>query len=122
MDVFKEIFTTEGRLNRRDHFKYQTIWIALIVLATLSSGLLMDFLTGVPDSELGKSIGGFLCMIGLIGFCTILARRMHDLNMSGYFGLLIFVPVIGTFFLIYLFVGAGTAGANKYGEEPLTYE
>ena len=118
MDIFKDVFTTTGRLNRRMHFKYQMIWTTLVVLAVLTCQFLFGFLTGVPDNELGKSLSGFLFIIGFAGFCMILTRRLHDLNMSGYLGLLTFVPLLGIFFFLYMFMVAGTAGANKYGEEP----
>lgn len=118
MDIFKKVFTTEERLNRRMHLKYQMIWTTLVGLSVLTCQLFIDFLTGVPNSDLGKSLSGFLCIIGFAGFCMVLTRRLHDLNMSGYMGLFTFVPLLGVFFLFYMFMVAGTAGANKYGEEP----
>ena len=120
MDVFSEVFTTTGRLNRRTHFKYQMIWIVLIMLATVTSSLMVEFLTGDPANERANTIGGVLVFIWMIGFFTIHTRRLHDLNLSGLLSILIFVPVLGVFFWLYMFFAAGTVGSNQYGEEPLT--
>ena len=119
MDVFKEVFTTTGRINRRMHLKYQTIWTMLIVLATITSSLMVKFLTGNPESDWINKIDAVLFYVGIIGFLMILTRRLHDLNFSGYFSLLALVPVIGAFFLIALFFAKGQVGQNAYGEEPL---
>ena len=116
-DIFKKIFTTKGRLNRLTHLKYQVIWITSVSLAIIIGSLTIEFLTGVPDSHWGQMIELFLTYVGFIGFFVIMVRRMHDLNLSGIFEFAIFVPVIGTFFLLYIFIAAGTVGANKYGEE-----
>ena len=122
MDVFKEVFTTQGRLNRRMHAKYQMIWTTLIILATITSSLITEFLTDVPDNEWKQTIGGVLSLIWLVGFFTIMTRRLHDLNKSGWFNLVAFVPLIGVFFWLYIFCGKGQVGANKYGEEPSDFE
>lgn len=119
VDVFKEVFTTTGRINRRMHLKYQTIWTMLIVLATITSSLMVKFLTGNPESDWINKIDAVLFYVGIIGFLMILTRRLHDLNFSGYFSLLALVPVIGAFFLIALFFAKGQVGQNAYGEEPL---
>ena len=120
MDVFNEVFTTTGRLNRRIHCKYQMIWMAFIVLATVTSSLSIEFLTGNPENDWAKIIGGVLFYIGMMGFFMIMTRRLHDLNLSGYFGILIFVPLIGVIFLFAIFLAKGQAGHNKYGAEPST--
>ena len=118
MEIFKEMFATAGRLNRQSHFKYQMIWVMLVAISTIISSLTIEFLTGVPDSDWSQMVKMFLFYVGLFGFFIITVRRLHDLNLSGAFAAAVFVPVIGVFFLFYLFAAAGTAGANKYGEEP----
>ena len=46
------------------------------------------------------------------------ARRLHDINRSGWWMLLGFIPVIGLLILIYWAAQPGDAGANQYGEPP----
>ena len=122
MEIFNEVFTTEGRLNRRLHFKYQMMWVSLIILACVTSSLAMEFLTGDPANKYGEMANGFLSLMGVIGFFVIMVRRLHDMNLSGAFLSAVFIPVIGVFFFYYIFIAAGTVGLNKYGEEPSDFE
>jgi len=44
------------------------------------------------------------------------ARRLHDINKSGWFQLIWFIPILGWIYMIYLLVQDGDAAANQYGE------
>ena len=46
-------------------------------------------------------------------------RRLHDRDMSGWWLLLGLIPLVGSFVLLVLFVLPGTAGANRFGPDPL---
>ena len=50
-------------------------------------------------------------------FLTI--RRLHDLNRSGWYYLVLFVPLVNVLFSLYLFFAPGTVGPNQYGADPL---
>ena len=51
----------------------------------------------------------------------IAVRRLHDINKSGWFWLIIFVPIIGLVYVIYLLAKPGDVGDNQYGS-PVSYE
>lgn len=118
MDVFKEIFSTKGRLNRSLYVKYQLIWTLLVALAGTTGSEMAEFITGAAD--MGANITAILFYIGLVGSFMLMTRRLHDINLSGFFVLVVFVPVLGFFFLLYLFFAPGNVGANQYGAEPPT--
>ncbi|MBS3932920.1 MAG: DUF805 domain-containing protein [Truepera sp.] len=42
-------------------------------------------------------------------------RRLHDTGHSGYFALLLFVPLVNIALVLYLLVMPGTRGPNRYG-------
>ena len=46
-------------------------------------------------------------------------RRLHDLDKSGWWMLLLFVPLVNILFYIYILFFKGTEGPNQYGEDPL---
>ena len=48
--------------------------------------------------------------------------KYYDIDKSGYWGLLVLVPVVNFFFLLYLLFAKGTEGWNKYGNDPLEFE
>ena len=52
------------------------------------------------------------------GSITLVIRRLHDLGMSGWMWLVALVPILGTIYLIYLFVQEGDMGENAYGAVP----
>lgn len=116
--VFKELFfTSKGRLNRKSYiyrnfflsFVLNIIRIILAVLAAYIDALELLFT-------------GLLYVLGIFGFVAgimMLARRLHDLDKSGWWMLLLCVPLINLFFAIYIYFFKGTEGPNQYGEDPL---
>ena len=71
--------------------------------------------SGIAE-EIGvfATIFSFATMIPSIAVGT---RRLHDLDRSGWWQLLWFVPIVGWLVLLYFFVIKGTAGDNRFGEE-----
>lgn len=116
--VFKELFfTSDGRLNRKSYiyrnfflsFVLNIIRIILAVLAAYIDALELLFT-------------GLLYVSGIFGFVAgimMLARRLHDLDKSGWWMLLLFVPLVNILFYIYILFFKGTEGPNQYGEDPL---
>jgi uncharacterized membrane protein YhaH (DUF805 family) len=65
-----------------------------------------------------------LIVISLAIFIPNLAvdvRRLHDTDRSGWWILLMFVPVIGLIVLLVFWSQKGTAGSNRFGADPLDY-
>jgi len=60
-----------------------------------------------------------LCIFGFVASIMMLARRLHDLDKSGWWMLLLFVPLVNILFYIYILFFKGTEGPNQYGEDPL---
>jgi uncharacterized membrane protein YhaH (DUF805 family) len=54
----------------------------------------------------------------LLPTLAVSARRLHDIDRSGWWALLIFT-VIGYIVLIYWACLRGTVGANRFGPDPL---
>ena len=50
---------------------------------------------------------------------AVSVRRLHDTDRSGWWILLMFVPVVGTIVLIVFFCLRGGAGRNRFGPDPL---
>ena len=64
----------------------------------------------------------FLAIISLLyAFALIVPsiglgiRRLHDLNLSGWFFLIAFIPLLGGLALLFLFCMPGDAEDNKFG-------
>ena len=56
-----------------------------------------------------------LTLINFLPGIMISARRLHDLDMSGWMMLVFYIPIIGQLFMLYVLFVPGTNGHNSYG-------
>jgi len=59
-----------------------------------------------------------LVIIYLIAYIVQDVKRLHDLDSSGIWIILRFIPIISLIFSFYLLLADGTVGPNQYGEDP----
>lgn len=50
---------------------------------------------------------------------AVAARRLHDIDRSGWWQLIAFIPIIGWIIMIVWCAAPGTSGANRFGDDPL---
>ena len=96
---FKNYFNFNGRATKAEYW-----WWALFALLV---GL-------IPF--LGEVVGLLLLIPGL----SLGARRLHDINKSGWWQLLWFAILIGWIILIAWAIKQGDRGPNKHGPDPRT--
>lgn len=46
-------------------------------------------------------------------------KRWHDLDRSGWFTLLGFLPIVNLIYAVYVYCVKGTTGDNQFGKDPL---
>lgn len=119
MEFLNVIYTTEGRLNRLRYFKYQLIWALVAAIGGFIIGFIMGFLTGQSEGTLFNIVTGIFSVVMGIGNIMLSIRRLHDLNKSGWFMLILLIPVVNLIFAIYMYLAKGTSGENRYGADPL---
>lgn len=110
-------FTMQGRLNRKP---FILRGLAVSVVASILSSLM----GGLAESSSTIMHLVSLLMLPLILVCaagslTLIIRRWHDLGRSGWFTLLLLIPLLNFLVMLYLWFVRGTAGPNAYGEDPL---
>ena len=54
----------------------------------------------------------------LVPWIAVVVRRLHDADRSGWWGLLLLLPVIGLIALSVIGLKPGTAGENRFGPAP----
>jgi len=54
----------------------------------------------------------------LIPSLAVSVRRLHDIDRSGWFLLLLFVPILGWFTLFVMYCLDGNRGYNRFGPDP----
>ena len=104
--ALKRSFEISGRSRRREYWAFQLVWVISLMLVsfTLASG--------------SKVLLGLLVIAGLIPAITVTIRRLHDINRSGWWNLVSFLPVIGGLVLLIMALIPGSPGMNDYGDEP----
>lgn len=101
-----------GRATRAEYW-YFFLAVLLLNVALTLLGLLF------PESVLGDLIevlSSVLLLFVLIPSISIGVRRLHDVNKSGWWYLLLFIPLIGPLVLLYWAVQPGDAHSNTYGD------
>lgn len=113
----KELFSFAGRIGRK------TYW--LTTLAIVAALLVVQVLAVVMASlsETMGMIGAILalvvCLTLLVPSFAVAAKRWHDLGKSGWWTLLMFVPIANLYALVMVGFIKGEDGANDYGPDPL---
>lgn len=118
--VQQNIWLSHGRFNRLSYLAWSLG--APIPLYTIYSIYVMfvPFMLGT-DIPLGSAftIGKLLLIVALLGslYATVICgiRRLHDLNKRGWWVLLLLVPLINFFFMLYLMSAKGTPDSNRFG-------
>ena len=91
-------------------------WWCLFTVVASFALFIADNLTG--NSSLGGLLDMLFTLATIIPSLALGARRLHDINRTGWWLLLLFVPVIGWIVLIVWAIERGDKGTNKYGPDP----
>ena len=108
----------KGRARRKEYWMW-TLYFTLILLFAM----VLDNVLGLNFELLGQDLGyGWLFVtIGithLIPGLGIVVRRLHDVGKSGWFYLIILIPLIGFIWILVLFCTDGVKEDNKWGSNP----
>ena len=105
----------DGRINRAKFWAGVGVLFAAGILANL-----IDLTLGtMSDSGFG-GVSSIVSLISIYPALAIYTKRWHDRDKSGWWTLIIFVPVIGfIWILVELGILEGTRGPNRFGPDPL---
>ena len=74
---------------------------------------IVENIAGIPTV-----LSGIFCLATLMPSLALVARRLHDINRSGWWQLLWFAILIGWIILMVWTIKQGVKGPNKYGPDP----
>lgn len=113
-EVLKKYAVFNGRARRKEYWYFLLFHIIVsIVLAFI------DVATGLFITEAGVGMLSSIYMLAiLIPSIAVSVRRLHDTNRSGWWMLILLVPLIGPIVLIVFMVFDGKPEENKYGINP----
>ena len=130
---FQRYFELSGRSTRREYWLFTLLGGVVYAFATVlmvigGMGLeaeKVDFSQVDATFWFGSAIAGLYALFSFIPSITVVVRRLHDRDLSGwwYLGFILvgWVPLInlvaGLVFLVQLLLG-GTTGSNRFGPDP----
>lgn len=106
-------FTFSGRASRSEYW-----WFVLFcfLIGFFLKPLIDQYLTVDWSNRL---IPLAISLVTLLIAFSVACRRLHDINRSGWWQLIIFVPIVGWIVDLYWMIKKGTLGPNRFGEDPL---
>jgi uncharacterized membrane protein YhaH (DUF805 family) len=116
LDVWRGFADFSGRARRKEYW-YFTLFHFIMALAG-------DIIAGAiyPENPvLGTAFGVIVLLYFLASIVPTIAvtvRRLHDVDKSGWWYFIAFIPFIGGIWLLVLTCTDGTAGPNQYGPDP----
>lgn len=103
-------WSAKGRLRRKDYLIRAT-------LLAIPYGIVL----AISESSYDEGMVIFSAILGIA--CGIIIaiqaiKRLHDINMSGWWYLIFLIPYINLIFGLYVLFADGTKGPNNYGPDP----
>ncbi|MCF3960864.1 DUF805 domain-containing protein [Streptomyces fuscigenes] len=108
VEAFRKYAVFSGRAGRREY------WMFFLV------NVVVGIVLGVLDLAIHSQIPA-----GVYGLATLLpslavgCRRLHDTDRTGWWQLLLLIPLLGSIALIVLCAVEGTQGSNRHGPRPV---
>jgi uncharacterized membrane protein YhaH (DUF805 family) len=100
-------------------------WILQLIIFTVFGVSMMSDPNATPEQAMAQ-VSGMLVPLGIVLLLTlwpslaIYTKRWHDRNKSGWWSLILFIPLIGgIWMLVELGFLRGTEGANRFGPDPI---
>ncbi|WP_432450441.1 DUF805 domain-containing protein [Aliiroseovarius marinus] len=109
---FQNYVTFSGRAIRSEYW-----WFTLfIIIASIVLGLVDGAVFGWGN--LFSPLSDLFSLATILPSLAVTSRRLHDIDKSAWWMLLILVPLIGWIVLIYWMCQPGTQGPNQFGNDP----
>ena len=110
-DVIKKYAVFNGRAARPEFWWF--VLINLIIAAVIN--LVFSAIGGRNSGQVVSDLYSLAVLLPSLG---VGIRRLHDTNRTGWWYLLVFIPIIGWIVLIVFLAMASDPGSNNYGPNP----
>ena len=128
VQAFKQYAEFSGRSRRRDYWMFILIHTIITIVVTLVAfiGIMIGILLVSGALWIaGVSYYGSLILLfvyyaaTLIPSLAIATRRLHDIGYSGWYLLLLLIPIVGAIILLIFMIRGSQPGDNQFGPEPM---
>jgi uncharacterized membrane protein YhaH (DUF805 family) len=103
-----------GRARRKEYWYF--VLINIIISVALA---IVDSVTGTYNSDVGLGLlSGMYTLAVLVPGIAVSVRRLHDIGRSGWWLLVVLVPIVGAIVLFIFMVLDSKPEQNEYGPSP----
>jgi len=110
LDALKNYATFSGRATRQQYWMFVLFNIIIAILLGIIDGVF-----GFTNEDGMGLLGTVYSLAILIPAIAILARRLHDIGRTGWWILLLFIPLIGAIVILIFALLDSERNENEYG-------
>lgn len=111
---YSKYATFSGRARRSEYW-----WFCLFSFIVGLAAIIIDMMIGTYSKEFGLGIlSGLFCLANFLPGLSLAVRRLHDINRSGWWYLICFIPFVGSIVMLVFFCLDSTPGVNRFGASP----
>ena len=114
LSVLKQYAVFSGRARRKEYWYF----VLFNIIASFILGFI-DGMTGTFNVEIGLGLlGSIYTLAVIVPSIAVSVRRLHDTGRSGWWFLIILIPIIGPLTLLVFFIFDSQPEENEYGINP----
>ena len=114
LQALKKYTVFTGRSRRKEYW----FFVLFNILVSMAFAV-VDYFTGTYSASYGMGLLGGLYALGVfLPAIAVTIRRLHDTDRSGWWILIVLVPIIGGIWLLVLMLFDSQPRDNKYGPPP----
>ena len=107
---FQKYVVFSGRARRPEYWYFVLFGFILVLVLTI-----VDLIVFGTSSGVFSTLGALALFLPSL---AVAARRLHDIDRSAWWILIVLVPLIGGIVLLIWMCVRGTPGPNRFGAEP----
>ena len=112
--VLSKYVQFQGRSRRKE------FWFFTLINASISMACgMVDTTLQLPTVVEGYGIlAALYAAFAFIPTVAVTVRRLHDQDRTGWWALIMLIPIVGILVLLYFMLQDSTAGSNRFGSNP----
>jgi uncharacterized membrane protein YhaH (DUF805 family) len=114
--VLSKYATFTGRASRAEFWHWVVVFVLLTIITRIVDGAL--FASSMQEAFYvhdNRPLTSITILALLIPNIALAVRRLHDIGRSGWWMLLMLIPLIGPLVLLYWYVQPSEDGPNQFG-------
>jgi uncharacterized membrane protein YhaH (DUF805 family) len=115
--VFENYANFKGRARRAEYW-YFTLGTFILIIPFYILAIAGALTESSAMMTLGVAVYVIVALGLIVPGLAVAARRLHDINKSGWFYFIAFIPLIGSIILLVWFFTDGDRFTNNYGPDP----